>query len=82
MMGMEKMIASLLGITPEEMQSQVNKVSGLIETASTALVDIVEKQNDIIARLERMESAQRNDPARIGFAGSRDEPDPGNVVAG
>ena len=64
MKGLESMLASMLGVTPEMMQ---NTIAGISEAATkgVAAIERVEKRlNDIDAKLEalnvRMDNANRN----------------------
>ena len=77
MMGMEKMLASMLGLTPEELQATANRIKTGLEVTAQTLIDISEKQDKIIAMLERHENggsnnsdSERAEPARIGTSGS------------
>lgn len=52
MMGMEKMIAGMIGMTPEQMAAKVKEFETFVKSGSQALVSIAETQKEILAKLE------------------------------
>jgi len=56
MMGMEKMLASMIGLTPDQMKAKVGEFESFVSDGSKALVSIAETQKEILARLERIEN--------------------------
>lgn len=56
MMGMEKMIAGMLGMTPEEIKAKANDFETFVKTGVDALAEISAKQTVILERLERLEN--------------------------
>jgi hypothetical protein len=57
MMGMEKMLASMLGLTPEQMHSKAKEFEKFVSGGSQALIAIAETQQKILDRLDAMEAA-------------------------
>lgn len=75
MKGLSGMMASMLGMTPEEIEEAVTEVKTALFAMAEGVgkihaqnVAIHETQLDIVARLERIEngSGKRKSPARIG----------------
>lgn len=60
MMGMEKMLASMLGITPEEMQATVQRMQTGFETFANTLVEVSRKQDLILEELEGLKNDRAN----------------------
>lgn len=65
MSAMEKMIASMLGITPEKMQEMTQQFEGGFEFFTSAILEIKNKQDLILHQqaliLERLENGRNND---------------------
>lgn len=58
MMGLERMIASMTGISPEEMKQKVSEFEGFVRGGSQALESIAETQKLILAKLEALENGR------------------------
>lgn len=56
MLGMEKMLGSMIGLTPDQMKAKTAEFEAMIKGASDALISIAESQKEILARLERIEN--------------------------
>lgn len=61
MMGMEKMIAQMLGITPEQMGEMITGFQSLLTGLQTRLAEIERKQDLILAAMGVQEDGGRND---------------------
>lgn len=53
MMGLEKMVASMLGVTPEQMQQYIAEFQELLTTLRDRLATIEQKQDEILVRINR-----------------------------
>lgn len=60
MMGMEKMIAQMLGLTPEKMNEMVGGFQTLLNTLNSRLETIEVNQKKILDTLERIENGGNN----------------------
>jgi hypothetical protein len=56
MMGMEKLLAQMIGMKPEEMAAKVKEFEAFVKGGSSALIEIAENQKKILDRLEAMEN--------------------------
>lgn len=59
MLGMEKLIAGMTGMTAPEMAAKVKEFETFVKGGSEALASLAETQKQILAKLEAME-AQAN----------------------
>jgi hypothetical protein len=64
MMGMEKMLANMIGMTPDQMRAMAEGFSRAANEGAETLKTIQVQQGDIIARLERIENGKRKQPGR------------------
>jgi hypothetical protein len=60
MMGMEKMLASMIGLTPEQMQAMIVGIQNAATNGVAALETIVQQNAQILAKLERLENEREN----------------------
>jgi len=60
MMGMEKMLASMIGLTPEQMQAMISGIQSAATNGVAALEKIVEQNAAILEKLERLENVREN----------------------
>lgn len=70
MMGIEMMLANLLGMKPEEMRAQVRQAVGLMETGAKAMADIQSDLKKIKAHLNIEEEGIVNGGTAIANRGS------------
>lgn len=63
MLGMEMMLAKMTGMTPEQMAAKVKEFEAFVSGGSQALIDIAEKQNQILSELSALREAQ-NGPGK------------------
>lgn len=56
MIGIEKMLSSMIGMTPEQMTAKLAEFEAFVKGGSQALVSIAETQNKILAELEAMKN--------------------------
>lgn len=69
MIGMEKMIAGMIGITPDEMKAIAEQVTtGLLETATA--VQRIEAKQDLILEALKNGHGSNSDSNRNGFGGT------------
>lgn len=62
MMGMEKMLAAMLGVSPDELAGKVKEFQDFVSKGSEALVSIAEKQDRILSEIETIKEAQKGKP--------------------
>lgn len=60
MMGMEKMLGSMIGKTPDELKQTVAEFETMIKSASEALIHIAKTQTEILAKLEAIQNGPGN----------------------
>jgi hypothetical protein len=58
MMGMEKMLSAMIGLTPAQMQVKASEFEAMIKGASEALISIAKKQDEILSRLGELENGR------------------------
>lgn len=58
MMGMEKMLSAMIGLTPAQMQEKAAEFEAMIKGASEALISIANKQDEILTRLGELENGR------------------------
>jgi predicted transcriptional regulator len=56
MMGMEMMLAKMIGLTPDQMKAKAAEFEAMVKGASDALVSIAANQSEILERLKTMEA--------------------------
>lgn len=67
MMGFEKMISSMVGLTPEEMKAKAAEFEGFVKAIAEGLVSIAEQNKLILDRLAKLEEGLENErQKRIG----------------
>lgn len=60
MMGMEKMLAGMIGLSPEQLQQMATGISQTASDGVAMLKTITEQNRQILAQLERLENGNRN----------------------
>lgn len=58
MMGMEKMLSSMIGMSPDEMQKQLVEFRAFVSGGAQALENIATMQREILDRLTALEAKQ------------------------
>ena len=61
MMGLDKMFAGMIGLTPDQMQQLANNMMSDLSTAKTALEKIVDQNDEILAHLRGTQNDNEND---------------------
>lgn len=60
--GMERMMASMLGVTPEQMQETIQNAVALLANINERFEVIERKQDEILAELKGKENAEETGP--------------------
>lgn len=56
MMGMEKMLGGMIGMSPDQMKEKAAEFEAFVRNGSEALVSIAQTQQLILAKLETLEN--------------------------
>lgn len=59
MMGMDKMLGSMIGMTPDEMKQKAAEFEGFVKSIATGIVSMNEKLDAIIATQEAQGNGKR-----------------------